>query len=49
MQQLDRFNLMMIEQPLAHDDIALDPALQRQLATPLCLHESMWRRRPHEE
>jgi o-succinylbenzoate synthase len=39
--ELDRFNLMMIEQPLAHDDIFDHAALQRQIATPICLDESI--------
>jgi O-succinylbenzoate synthase len=36
---LDEFGLMMIEQPLAHDDIIDHSALQAQLATPICLDE----------
>jgi O-succinylbenzoate synthase len=36
---LDEFALMMIEQPLAHDDIIDHARLQGQLATPLCLDE----------
>jgi len=36
---LDEFNLMMIEQPLAHDEIIDHAALQAQLATPICLDE----------
>ena len=39
--ELDRFNLMMIEQPLAWDDLVRHGALQRRLATPLCLDESI--------
>lgn len=38
---LDQFNLMMIEQPLAHDDLIDHAALQRQLNTPICLDESV--------
>ena len=38
---LDRFALMMIEQPLAHDDIMDHAQLQRQLKTPVCLDESI--------
>ncbi len=38
---LDEFDLMMIEQPLAHDDIYEHSLLQRQLRTPLCLDESI--------
>ncbi len=40
-QQLDRFNLMMLEQPLAHDDIFDHSVLQRQIQTPVCLDESI--------
>jgi O-succinylbenzoate synthase len=36
---LDEFYLMMIEQPLAHDDIIDHAALQAQLQTPICLDE----------
>jgi O-succinylbenzoate synthase len=39
LKQLDDFHLMMIEQPLAHDDIIDHAALQAQLATPICLDE----------
>ena len=39
--QLDRFDLMMIEQPLDYDDIAEHAALQRRLHTPICLDESI--------
>jgi len=39
LQQLDGFNLMMIEQPLNWDDIYLHAQLQRQLKTPICLDE----------
>ncbi len=38
---LDEFNLMMIEQPLAHDDILDHAELQRQIRTPICLDESI--------
>ena len=41
LRELDRFNLMMMEQPLAHDDIAEHARLQRQLSTPICLDESI--------
>jgi O-succinylbenzoate synthase len=36
---LDEFHLMMIEQPLAHDEIMDHAALQAQLQTPICLDE----------
>jgi len=39
--QLDCFNLMMLEQPLAHDDIFDHASLQRQIKTPVCLDESI--------
>jgi O-succinylbenzoate synthase len=39
--QLDRFGLMMIEQPLDYDDLREHAALQRQIATPICLDESI--------
>lgn len=38
---LDEWKLMMIEQPLAHDDILDHAALQREVKTPLCLDESI--------
>jgi O-succinylbenzoate synthase len=39
--ELDKFSLMMIEQPLAHDDIIDHARLQRELRTPICLDESI--------
>jgi len=39
LKRLDEFSLMMIEQPLAHDDILDHAALQAQLQTPICLDE----------
>ncbi len=41
LRSLDGFNLMMIEQPLAHDDLVDHAELQRQLRTPICLDESI--------
>ncbi len=38
---LDELNLAMIEQPLAHDDVYQHSQLQKQIATPLCLDESI--------
>ncbi|MGG1632668.1 o-succinylbenzoate synthase [Rossellomorea sp. NRS-1567] len=38
---LDEFDLMMIEQPLDHDDIIDHAKLQSQLKTPICLDESI--------
>ncbi|HXT49119.1 MAG TPA: o-succinylbenzoate synthase [Gemmatimonadaceae bacterium] len=39
--ELDAFNLMMIEQPLSHDDLVRHAELQRALRTPICLDESI--------
>src|SRR5580692_8089516 len=39
LKQLDDFYLMMIEQPLAHDDIIDHAVLQAKLETPICLDE----------
>jgi O-succinylbenzoate synthase len=39
--ELDDLGLMMIEQPLAWDDLHQHALLQRQLRTPLCLDESI--------
>jgi O-succinylbenzoate synthase len=39
LKQLDEFNLMMIEQPLAHDEIIDHAKLQAKLQTPICLDE----------
>lgn len=36
---LDEFHLMMIEQPLAHDEILDHAELQKKLQTPICLDE----------
>lgn len=41
LQQFDQFQLMMIEQPLAHDDLIDHARLQKQLKTPICLDESI--------
>jgi O-succinylbenzoate synthase len=41
LQQLDEFALMMIEQPLGHDEIIDHSQLQRRLETPLCLDECL--------
>ncbi|WP_338777883.1 o-succinylbenzoate synthase [Metabacillus sp. FJAT-52054] len=38
---LDEFELMMIEQPLAADDIIDHAVLQRKIQTPICLDESI--------
>jgi O-succinylbenzoate synthase len=39
--RLDDLDLVMIEQPLAHDDLVRHAELQRRLRTPLCLDESI--------
>ncbi len=39
--QLDAFNLLMIEQPLAYYDIYEHGLLQKQIKTPICLDESV--------
>jgi o-succinylbenzoate synthase len=40
-QELDQFNLMMLEQPLSHHDIFDHAELQKQIKTPVCLDESI--------
>ncbi len=39
--RMDKFNLMMFEQPLAHDDIFDHAELQKAIKTPICLDESI--------
>jgi o-succinylbenzoate synthase len=39
--RIDRLGLMMIEQPLAWDDLLRHARLQRELETPICLDESI--------
>lgn len=39
--ELDAFGLVMIEQPLAWDDVYRHAALQKELKTPICLDESI--------
>lgn len=41
LQELDEFELTLIEQPLHHDDIVDHAQLQKQLRTPVCLDESI--------
>lgn len=41
----DRFNLLMIEQPLWYDDFYFHAQLQKKLNTPICLDESIRNRR----
>jgi O-succinylbenzoate synthase len=39
--KMDKFNIMMFEQPLHHEDIIDHAELQRQIDTPVCLDESI--------
>jgi len=39
--KLDRYNLMMLEQPLHYEDIIDHAALQKEIETPICLDESI--------
>jgi len=41
LRKFDQFNLLMIEQPLWHDDIYYHARLQKQLRTAICLDESI--------
>jgi o-succinylbenzoate synthase len=41
LKQLDQYNLLMIEQPLAAGDLLDHAKLQRELRTPICLDESI--------
>jgi O-succinylbenzoate synthase len=41
LRKFDQFNLLMIEQPLWHDDFYYHARLQRELKTALCLDESI--------
>lgn len=41
LQGVDSFGLVMLEQPLHYDDLLDHAALQQQLATPICLDESI--------
>lgn len=41
LKELDQYQLMMIEQPLASDDIIDHATLQAELQTPICLDESI--------
>lgn len=45
LKQFDRFNLLMIEQPLWHDDFYFHALLQKQLKTRICLDETIHNRR----
>lgn len=41
LKKLDEFQLLMIEQPLAHDDLIEHGILQKEMKTPICLDESI--------
>ncbi|MBI3270418.1 MAG: o-succinylbenzoate synthase [Planctomycetes bacterium] len=41
LKRLDAFRLMMVEQPLAYEDIVDHRRLQAEMATPICLDESI--------
>jgi O-succinylbenzoate synthase len=41
LRQLDNYDLMMIEQPLDHNDLFYHSILQKELSTPICLDESI--------
>jgi o-succinylbenzoate synthase len=41
LREFDQFNLLMIEQPLWHDDIFYHARLQKELRTAICLDESI--------
>jgi O-succinylbenzoate synthase len=41
LRKLDEFRLLMIEQPLEHDDLVDHASLQKELSTPICLDESI--------
>ena len=41
LKELDAYGLMMIEQPLAYDDLVEHAMLQKMLTTPICLDESI--------
>lgn len=45
LKQFDRFDLLMIEQPLWHDDFYFHAQLQKQLKTRICLDEAIHNRR----
>jgi len=42
LKKFDDFALLMIEQPLSDDDIAMHAELQKELETPICLDESIY-------
>ena len=48
-QQVDEFNLAMIEQPLQHNDLLDHATLQSKIETPVCLDESITTTRQTEQ
>lgn len=48
-QEIDQFNLAMIEQPLQHDDLIDHARLQSEITTPVCLDESITHPRQVEQ
>ncbi|HZR23892.1 MAG TPA: o-succinylbenzoate synthase [Vicinamibacterales bacterium] len=49
LRRLDEFQLLMIEQPLEHDDLIDHARLQREIATAICLDESITNERRAEQ
>ena len=49
LRRLDELDLMMLEQPLWHDDIYFHAQLQKRLRTPICLDESIESARDAEQ
>ena len=41
LRELDRFNLLMLEQPLGYEDLVDHASLQKRIETPICLDESI--------
>ncbi|MCD6324566.1 MAG: o-succinylbenzoate synthase [Desulfurococcales archaeon] len=41
LKELDRYGLLMIEQPLHHEDLVKHSKLQKMISTPICLDESI--------
>jgi O-succinylbenzoate synthase len=41
LKMLDEFKLLLVEQPLGHDDVLDHAKLQKKLSTPICLDESI--------
>lgn len=49
LRSIDELGLIMLEQPLQHDDLVRHAALQEQLSTPICLDESITSRERVED